>query len=87
MAKHHQDDEYDASPPHPRWKQMLHNILETQIARYPLLVQLRAVWNQLQDEREFWPYLIPLLILVFLGTYRGERKRVQALIATQNREG
>nr|WP_139088629.1 hypothetical protein [Oscillochloris trichoides] len=86
MAKHHHKEEH-LPPPQPRWRQMLHNIFETQIARYPLLVQLRAIWKQLQDEREFWPYLIPLLILVFLGTYRGERKRVLAQIATHNRKG
>jgi hypothetical protein len=65
------------------WKRQAANVLETQIARYPLLVQLRAVWRQLQDEREIWPTLIPLLIVVFVGTYRAERKKLRQQISEQ----
>ncbi|NTW02887.1 MAG: hypothetical protein HGA19_16670 [Oscillochloris sp.] len=61
----------------PRWKQQAINVIETQIARYPLIVQLRAVWRQLQDERESWNYLIPLLLVVFIGTYRAERRKAR----------
>jgi hypothetical protein len=61
----------------PLWKRHTANIVETQIARFPLLVQLRAVWRQLQDEREIWPYLIPLLVVVFIGTYRAERDKLR----------
>lgn len=64
----------------PRWKQQAINVIETQIARYPLIVQLRAVWRQLQDERESWNYLIPLLLVVFIGTYRAERRKARQQI-------
>jgi hypothetical protein len=71
----------DQPAPEPIWRRQARNILETQIARYPLLVQLRAVWRQLQDEREGWVYLLPLLAVVFVGTYRAERKKLLAQIA------
>lgn len=63
--------------PEPAWRRQVNNILETQIARYPFLVQARAVWRQLQDEREAWPVLIPFLLLLFAGFYRAERARVK----------
>ncbi|NNJ12668.1 hypothetical protein EKD04_020290 [Chloroflexales bacterium ZM16-3] len=65
----------ELEPQDPIWKRQAANIIETQIARYPLIVQLRAVWRQLQDEREIWPYLIPLLAVVFIGSYRAERRK------------
>jgi hypothetical protein len=46
-----------------------------------LLVQLRAIGRQLADERGIWPYLIPLLLIIAVGTYRGERNRIKAQIA------
>jgi hypothetical protein len=67
--------------PEPLWRRQVNNIIETQIARYPLLVQFRAISRQLGDERAIWPYLIPLLVVVFAGTYRAERKRVLQAIA------
>jgi hypothetical protein len=54
-------------------------ILETQIARYPFLVQMRAVLRQLEHERESWPLLIPFLLIVFALTYRSQRRRVFAI--------
>ncbi len=69
-----------AAPPEPAWRRQVNNILETQIARYPFLVQMRAVSRQLQDEREAWPVLIPLLIVLFAGFYRAERARVRRRI-------
>lgn len=60
------------------WRRQVRNIVETQIARYPLLVQLRAIWRQLADERAAWPYLIPLLLIVAVGTYRAERNKLRA---------
>lgn len=65
----------EPEPQQPIWKRQAASILETQIARYPLIVQLRAVWRQLQEERAIWPYLIPLLVVVFIGTYRAERRK------------
>lgn len=65
----------------PIWKRQAMNILETQLARYPVIIQLRAVWRQLQDEREIWPYLIPLLVVVFVGTYRAERAKAREEVA------
>lgn len=59
------------------WRRQVNRLIETQISRYPALVQLRAVFRQLQDERELWPVLIPLLVAVFLGTYRVERRKVK----------
>jgi hypothetical protein len=59
-----------------RWRRQLKNIIETQLARYPLLVQLRAIWRQLQDERESWPMLIPVLLIIAIGTYRAERMKL-----------
>jgi hypothetical protein len=72
-----------ADPPAPesRWRRQVRNIVETQIARYPLLVQLRAIWRQLQDERASWPYLLPVLAVVFIGTYRAERKKLLAQLS------
>lgn len=79
----HQRGHEAPAPQESRWRRQAINILETQIARYPLAVQLRAVWRQLQDEREIWPYLIPLLLVVFLGTYRAERAKALAEQAGQ----
>lgn len=62
------------------WQRQVNNILETQIARFPFLVQLRAVWRQLDDERESWPILLPVVLVVFLFFYRRERKFVAAMI-------
>jgi hypothetical protein len=62
------------------WRRQVDNILETQIARYPFLVQMRAVWRQLQDEREHWSWLLPVLAVVFLVVYRRERKFVAAVV-------
>ncbi|NTU84828.1 MAG: hypothetical protein HGA45_36600, partial [Chloroflexales bacterium] len=66
--------------PEPAWRRQLNNVLETQITRYPFLVQVRAVWRQLQDERESWPILLPVLAAVFFLVYRRERKLVEAII-------
>lgn len=63
-----------------RWRRQVDNIFETQIARFPFLVQMRAVWRQLQDERESWPILLPVVALIFLFVYRRERKLVEAVI-------
>ncbi|MFV9504377.1 MAG: hypothetical protein AB4911_07410 [Oscillochloridaceae bacterium umkhey_bin13] len=63
-----------------RWQRQLNNILETQIARYPFLVQFRAVWNQLLDERASWSLVLPVSLVIFLLTYRRERKRVKAIL-------
>lgn len=76
--KRHQAPEAAAPASTSLWRRQLNNILETQISRFPFLVQMRAVYRQLQDEdRAAWPYIIGLLLLVFIGTYRGERKRVR----------
>jgi hypothetical protein len=61
----------------PFWKRQARNVIETQIARYPFLVQSRAVWNQLQDEREHWLVLIPALVVVAIMAYRNERRRLR----------
>lgn len=62
------------------WQRQVRNIVETQIARYPLLVQLRAIWRQLADERASWPVLLPLLLIVAVGTYRAERNKLRKMI-------
>lgn len=62
------------------WRRQIANIFETQISRYPFLVQMRAVWRQIQDERESWPILIPMLVVLFYIVYRRERKLVEATI-------
>lgn len=78
--KHHDAPAADAPQPTSLWRRQLNNIIETQISRFPFLIQMRAVYRQLQDEdRAAWPYIIGLLLLVFLGTYRGERRRVRQL--------
>ena len=61
----------------PAWRRQAENILETQLARYPFLLQMRALWRQLQDERESWPVLLPVLALLFIGFYRAERARMR----------
>lgn len=76
-SKRHEPQAAPAAPPEPAWRRQVNNILETQIARYPFLVQLRAVWRQLQDERASWPVLIPFLLVLFAGFYRAERARVR----------
>lgn len=62
-------------------RRQLARVVDTQIARRPFLLQARAIWRQLEDERELWPYLLPLLLVVFLGTYRVERKRANRVLA------
>ncbi|MBP1467561.1 hypothetical protein EYB53_017745 [Candidatus Chloroploca sp. M-50] len=63
-----------------RWQREINNILEVQIARYPFLVQMRALMRQLQDERANWPVLLPLLFVFFVLVYRNERKKVKRLL-------
>lgn len=62
------------------WRRQVNNIIETQIARRPFLVQMRAVWRQLQDERGSWPVLLPIVAVLFYLTYRRERRLVEAAV-------
>jgi hypothetical protein len=62
-----------------RWRSQVNAIIETQIARSPFLVQSRAVWRQLDHERENWPLLLPLVLLVFAAVYLRERRKVFAV--------
>lgn len=66
-----------SAEPTSAWQRQMDNIIEVQLARYPLLIQLRAIWRQLQDDRASWPYLIPLLLIVAIGTYRSERNKLR----------
>jgi hypothetical protein len=66
----------DAQQSQPLWLRQVESILETQIARYPFLVQSRAVIRQLEHERKDWPWLLPLLAAFFFFTYRNARKQV-----------
>ncbi len=59
-----------------RWRQQVDAILETQITRFPFLVQSRAVLRQLEHERESWPILIPFVLVVFALVYRSERRKL-----------
>ncbi|WP_322823032.1 hypothetical protein [Chloroflexus sp.] len=59
----------------PEWQRRLLAILEVQLARFPWLLQLRATWRLLREERRDWPWLLPLLAVVFVTTYRRERRR------------
>ncbi|WP_287158294.1 hypothetical protein [Chloroflexus sp.] len=59
----------------PEWQRRLLAILEVQLARFPWLIQLRATWRLLREERRDWPWLLPLLAIVFITTYRRERRR------------
>lgn len=61
----------------PAWQRQLQAIAEVQLARFPLLIQLRAIWRLLREERPDWPWLLPLLAIVFIRTYRRERERMQ----------
>lgn len=74
------DSDDQARGPESTLRRQINNILETQIARYPFLVQGRAVWRQLEDERESWPVLLPIVAVVFFLVYRRERKIVQAVV-------
>ncbi|MEI7644668.1 MAG: hypothetical protein WCJ55_10350 [Chloroflexales bacterium] len=76
MAKRHQAESAPELPA-PIWKRHAISIIESQIVRHPLLVQLRTIWRQLQGEREIWPYLVPLLVLVSIRTYRAERRKLR----------
>lgn len=69
----------EAPQSQPLWRRQIDAIVETQIARYPFLVQSRAVLRQLEHERESWPLLIPFLLVVFLLTYRSQRRKVFAV--------
>lgn len=59
-----------------QFRRQIDTIIETQIARFPFLVQMRAVLRGLEHERENYPWLLPFLTLVFLFTYRRARRRV-----------
>lgn len=59
----------------PEWQRRLLAILEVQLARFSWLIQLRATWRLLREERRDWPWLLPLLAVVFITTYRRERRR------------
>lgn len=69
----------NAQPQQSLWRRQLDSIIETQIARYPFLVQSRAVLRQLGYERENWPLLVPMLLFVFFVVYRMERRKVLRL--------
>jgi hypothetical protein len=78
----HSSDTNEREPS--RWQRQVDSIIETQINRYPYLVQGRAVLRQLRHERESWPLLIPLLLFVFFVVYRRERRKL--LIVQQDVE-
>lgn len=59
------------------WQRQLQAIAEVQLARFPFLIQLRATWRLLREERPDWPWLLPLLAIVFIRTYRRERARLR----------
>lgn len=65
-----------ASPARRRAADWLTAAVEVQIARRPLLVQSRALWHLLRTQRTEWAWLIPLLVLVLLRSYRRERIRL-----------
>ncbi|RRR65960.1 MAG: hypothetical protein EI684_21620 [Candidatus Viridilinea halotolerans] len=65
----------------------LNTALETLLASNPLFVQVRALLRQLEEEREHWPVLLPLLAMLFVVVYRRERARVQALLRLDRRGG
>ena len=60
------------------WRQQVSKRIEAQLLRYPLWVQYRTLWQQLQAERAHWPFLLPALGLFFFLVYRRERKLVVA---------
>jgi hypothetical protein len=68
-----------SEPSESSFRRQINNAIETQIASRPLLAQFRAVLRQLQDERENWPILLPLLLTLFVIVYRRERARIAAL--------
>ena len=57
------------------WQRRLQALLEVQLARFPWIIQLRATWRLLREERRDWPWLLPLLAVIFVSTYRRERAR------------
>lgn len=61
----------------PAWQRQLQAIAEVQLARFPFLIQMRAIWRLLREERPNWAWLLPLLAIVFIRTYRRERERMQ----------
>ncbi len=61
----------------PSWRQRAQNLIEIQLARFPFIIQLRATWRLLREERADWPWLLPLLAFVFITTYRRERQRLR----------
>ncbi|WP_298820372.1 hypothetical protein [Chloroflexus sp.] len=61
----------------PDWQRQLQAVIEVQLARFPFLIQLRATWRLLREERHDWPWLLPLLAVIFARTYRRERQRLR----------
>ena len=66
------------APPTQRAAAWFTAALEVQLARFPLLIQARAYWRLLLTQRRDWPWLLPLLALIALRSYRRERRRIQA---------
>ncbi|ACL24768.1 hypothetical protein [Chloroflexus aggregans] len=63
----------------PAWQRQVQAIVEIQLARFPVLIQLRATWRLLREERPDWPWLLPVLAIIFARTYRQERARLRRL--------
>ena len=83
MAKHDKEKNQEQES---AFRRQVGNIIETQINRYPTIVQLRAVWRQLQDEDAIaMPIIVALLVVVFVGTYRSERNKVRRLLAEKKK--
>ncbi|MCU0492275.1 MAG: hypothetical protein MUD01_11840 [Chloroflexaceae bacterium] len=71
-----------ATPPEtgsarPSAQDRLRNVLFDAIERLPYVPQLRLFWQDLQNEREWWPILLPVLLWVGWRTYQAERKRMR----------
>lgn len=47
------------------------------VERIPYLEQIRSFWDEFYDMREWWPFLLPLLVWVGWRTYRKELRATQ----------
>lgn len=57
-------------------KERMTVLVREKIEELPHVKEVRQFWYDLERERDWWPVLIPLLLLVGWNTYQTERRKV-----------